>query len=751
MRSPRRPTRTGIGVPLSLAFSMAFVALPGCKKDDEEEKKSDDEASESDKDKDEAVAEKKKDDEAAEEKKEKEIAEAEPEPIPVEPLHTGLDLMLSFIPADSEDYVIVRDPTVLQAYAEEAIRFLDGPVNRLEADPLGDPREIKDLRKNVDEMKKTAKAIEDAVAASGIKLKEGIAVFETKKHKTGVIFAADDLEALAELDKVLKEAKIDGFKKTHDKCKAIEGAEGWNLCVDDKALLESYAMNEDPKALRTTLEESIEGIDLDEANILAWIKEKKEPMTLAVTTFPGLVHLAVGMAKGSDEAKDLAALQPGDAKTMAMVQPGAGFIWGRTAPDALAGILSKEMRGAPPQATAFVQAMTGEFIVAGSVSPGGLVFQAGLSDTQPFAEALAMVEAFKDGIPTEIPGVPEAKLEIDKKSIGAEGNTTDALHVGVTGLPEGDILKAFTGLHLDAWLFAANGLMTFALGPDAEHIGKLVGTGAEGPSEDTLATLPPQLAEGLKAKRVSFVMHFPLDFLHGVHMQKLVRGALKDVPFAKPDQILSAMAILSPISSSTMWIAQPGEEAAPVVHVAVQGIGNRSTDEGRAALDAAKAVADGADPEMAFGTLARNHPSSAMAFAYNTRAGTQGPGGLVGSGLGALAATAAVAVPVALGLRNEALADELGVKPEDPEPEVAIVTPPKQPKHEPTPKPKADPKPKPKADPKPTPKKDDPLPVEPDRPTPPVPTPDPVDPKPSTDPTPKVRPGTLPPGVRPKK
>jgi outer membrane biosynthesis protein TonB len=171
----------------------------------------------------------------------------------------------------------------------------------------------------------------------------------------------------------------------------------------------------------------------------------------------------------------------------------------------------------------------------------------------------------------------------------------------------------------------------------------------------------------------------------------------------------------------------------PVMHVSVQAIGNRATDEGKAALDAAHTVADGGDPAAAFAALATTYAASPMAWAYKTRAGTEGPGYMIGSGVGAVLAVAAVAVPIVIGKRNAALAEDLGVKPEEPPPELKPTTAPKRPKTTPA-APKKDPsstkkpvEPKP-VEPKPDEPKDDPI-VEPKRPLPPKPEPDPTEPK----------------------
>ena len=205
------------------------------------------------------------------------------------------------------------------------------------------------------------------------------------------------------------------------------------------------------------------------------------------------------------------------------------------------------------------------------------------------------------------------------------------------------------------------------------------------------------------------------------------------VPDLKAETAIAALGLLAPLSSSTIWISQPAGKP-PVFHLSVQGIGNQETEEGKLALTAAHTVADGGDPAEAFKNLESHYASSPMAYAYKARAGTDGPGYLIGSGTGAVIAAAAVAVPLAMGMRNEHLADDLGVKPEDPEPEVKPVEPPKPVKTKDVPKKdpkkedpkKADPKkedPK-KEDPKKEDPKKDPV-VEPKRPLPPKPTEDP--------------------------
>ncbi len=671
--------------------------------------------------------------------------EAKPEPIPVEPLHTGLDLMLSFVPDTSSEFMIIRDASVIEEYYEEAVRFLDTPIEKLgAADSL--PREMKEASTGFELGRLKGKEIVAALGASGLRLKDGGALIKTSKGKDLLVFASDDPGAIGKLATALGESKMD-----EDHCGPLPGVEGWSVCSDDKASLESFKPTEDPSEVRAKLQEKLPGVDLDEANVLADIDIDQGRSTFAITTLPGLVHIAGVFPLDNDGKEMFEALDAGDAKTLANVQAGAGFVWARTKSEVLSKAMASEMRGSPPEAKAVFESFNGEWVLAGSVDPGGLVFQAGIDDAGAFTALWDQALVAAKAAPTEIPELPGSKLTIEKTPIKHGTTVADAMHVAVTGVEEADIVKAFAGIHFDGWAFAANDALTVTLGPDAEHVGKLLDTSGGGPTPDMLSSLPPPLAAGFKRKEVSMAIHMPADFLQGKHLHAIVNAALKNVPEAKPEVLLAAASMLAPISSGSIWFEQPEGAEQPVIHMALQGIGNRATDEGKAALDAAHKVTEGTDPETAFKPLAEKYDSSAMAFAYHTRAGTEGPGSLVGSGIGAVAVAGAVSYATLVGAANESLADDLGVKPDDPEPEIALehkpVAPIMEPKKE---DPKEDPKkgepkkndpkkgepkkndPKkdpPKTDPKKgEPKKDDPI-VEPGKPPVPVPKPTTDDPE----------------------
>jgi|GEM_PF-2215288 len=681
MRSWRPPHRPGLAIPLALAFLWSSATLGGCDKaEDLANKVAGKEDEDAGKDGDDDKGKEDKGDAADEETKDdpEKVAEVkpEPEPIPVEPLHTGLDLMLSFVPDTEAEYMIIRDASVLADYYEEGMRFLDAPLKKLSAQPAT-ASELRDVNEGYAVMETKGKEVVDALKASGLRLKDGGALIRMKGGKSIIVFAADDHAAIANLAKAMGEDDVEA-----DNCGPLAGHEGWSVCADEKSVLDAYKPAEDPKAVREALQAKLPGVELDEANVIARLPVDGKDAAFAVTTLPGLVHLAANVPLDREAEQGLAALEGGDTHTLANVQPGAGFMWGR-ANGALLGMgLAAAAGDAPPEIGKLAETLTGEFVLAGSVDPGGLVFQAGIKDAAPYSKAWEIaMEAAKEA-PQEIPELKGSELTIEKVPVNHGTTMADALHVKLRGIPEADIVKAFAGLHFDGWAFAANKALTIAVGPDTSNVGKLLDTAGDGISADTLSSLPAPLAEGFKRKEVAFAMHLPADFMQGDHMHKLLRAALKNVPDADPETVIAGMALLAPVSSGSVWIEKQSG-GTPIVHMAVQGIGNRATEEGRAALDAAHQVTEGTPPADAFAPLATKYDSSAMAFAYHTRAGSEGPGSLVGSGVGAMVVAGAVGYAAVEGLANESLAEDLGVKPDDPEPEIIPEHKPVVPEHKP--------------------------------------------------------------------
>ena len=244
------------------------------------------------------------------------------------------------------------------------------------------------------------------------------------------------------------------------------------------------------------------------------------------------------------------------------------------------------------------------------------------------------------------------------------GGPTKALHVGLSGVAQTAVITQLVGLTPDVWVFAADGSLAIAAGVDAEKITRLV---APATADATLASLPSALADDLRAKRASFVMHMPVDALQGPSLGKALDAALKNVPGYKTEQMRGGLAMLSPLSSSTLWITEANNQT--VVHMAVQGIGHTADEEGKAALAAAVAVAGGGDAAALFGALASKYPASPRLAAYQTRAGTNGPGVLAGSGVGGLVLSGAIAWTIASGFVNGDLVADANLPPPGKTPE----------------------------------------------------------------------------------
>ena len=207
MRSWRPPRRRGLAIPLALAFLWNTTA---CDKAEElAAKASGKEDKDAEKKDDGADGDEKKDDaEKNDDGDEKKPAEAKPEPIKVEALHTGLDLMLSFVPDNDWEYMIIRDASVLEDYYAEGMRFLDKPLEAL-AGAKSAPPDIRDVNEAYATMQTEGKAVVEALGSSGLRLKDGGAFIRDKKGNALIVFAADDPAAIANLAKALGEDDVE--------------------------------------------------------------------------------------------------------------------------------------------------------------------------------------------------------------------------------------------------------------------------------------------------------------------------------------------------------------------------------------------------------------------------------------------------------------------------------------------------------------------------------------------------------------
>jgi hypothetical protein len=344
-----------------------------------------------------------------------------------------------------------------------------------------------------------------------------------------------------------------------------------------------------------------------------------------------------------------ASMRRGPAPLLSRVQPGAGFAWMRMGTE----VFRDPSDPGPPNPV--LDALTGELLVAGAADPGAIMLLLGTRDASTLEPLIDPLEPLiAQLVATELPALPGVEWSIETTEIGRGGRRARAIHLAMEDSMLAQVLARRTGLHPEAWLFAVDGAMVTAIGPDRAHgSGLLAATITT--SADVLIGLPPQLVAALEREEVGFIVHVPLDVLQSAPLLDLVVAALgiPGSPLA-PEQLLAITSLAAPFSSATLWATTRGGD--PVVHVAVQAIGHRATEEGRAVLDAAHAVIHGGDPIEQFGRLATTYPGSAMASAYAIRASSGSTAPLTKSGVGALLAGAVALVGV---LSASAMASEL--------------------------------------------------------------------------------------------
>ncbi len=710
-------------IPLTLVMALAVTSpLAGCNKVKELTGQGEDESAEEVKETEETEEETKAPEPPTEAKAELEVAKeagladaALAPPPAVETELTKIDELLELVPADDKGVVIVRDASVFMGYVDSATKFAAGPIGRI-AGAVGSNEELMKVTGQVMAVKGQYDAAKASIEASGVHLDKGIIIAENANGKGVIVYSGDQPEALPTLIKSL----VPDFPGMV--CKSIDQAAGYVACSETQAELAGYAPGGDAAAagLRSRWAEGMPGVNYENANIIANIPE--EDLHFAVETPPGLLLVSMAAPQGDHDVDEMVrSLSPASGKLLRSVRPGSGFVWGNISSELIAREMLPDIQNdnAPQPVKDLASSFSGEFLLAGHYDPAAVALQLGVEDDSTWPAVASELEKL----------VPELQKELGKEFEDAGGEwslglvdipvgdqTVKAVHAGLTGVPEADVLAQLTGLTIDGWAFAANGAVHFALGASPEAIGHLATAEADGPSPGLHAYLPAQLTEALAANQVSVIAHFPLDALHSPQTRELINTALKNVEEIKPDVVLAFFDLASPLSSGTMWMTQSNGKAQ--LHMAIQGIGHQADDEGKAALAAALAVSGGGDPAAAYGALISQYPSSPRIATYKIRAG-QTQAALVASGVGAMVAAGALAYPVLSNARNEAIAEEMEIEEgaADKAKEESK-KPPKKPKS----KPKSEPEPEPEPEPdvKPTPDL---------KPTPaPTPTPEPNNP-----------------------
>jgi hypothetical protein len=749
MRTPRAWTPP---IPLTLVMTLAVASpLAGCNKVKELTGGGDDEATEepaTEDPKPEAEEQAKAPEPPPEAKAELEVAKdaglaeaavAPPPEVAVE--LTKLENLLDLVPTGDKGVVVIRDASVFMGYIDSGAQFTTGPMARIVNAVGGDNPEVAMASTQMLAAKGMFDAAKASIDASGVHLEKGIIVAENSDGNGVIVYSGDQPEALPTLIKSLS-PDFPGMT-----CKAIEQADGYVACSETQADLDGYTPGGEAgaAALRARWATSMPGVDFQASNIIADIPS--EDLHLAIETPPGLMILSMAAPKGDPDMDDMVAtLAPAPGTLLRAVQPGSGFVWGNVSSEVIANELLPDIQNdnAPQAVKDLASAFSGEFLLAGHYNPAAVALQFGLKDDSAWDGAAAEFEKVMPEIQKELGKeleVPGGEWTIDMIDIPVGDATIKAIHAGLSGVPEADVLAELTGLTIDGWAFAANGAFHLALGASPEAIGYLAAAEAEHEhaSPGLQAYLPAPLTASLATNQVSLIAHIPLDALHSPKTRALITTAFKNVEDVSPDMVLAFFDLASPLSSGTMWMTQAGGKAQ--IHVAIQAIGHQANDEGKAALAAAATVANGGDPATAYGALVAQYPGSSRLAAYKIRAG-QTQAALVASGVGALVAGGALAYPVFSHARNEEMSEEMAI--EEGAAEKAKEESKKEPKK---PKPTPKPKPEPKPDPKPTPDvKPEPTPdPKPEPDVKPEPTPDPkpepdVKPEPTPDPKPEPKP-----------
>ncbi len=548
-----------------------------------------------------------------------------------------VDSLLALVQADSsQSYMIFRHPEGLLDLGDEIVKFYDGPVVALGA-ALG----AAELATNFAKVKTGLVDVRSKLKDSGVDLSRGLVVTQTGPSSSSAVF----LVAAAQPDSIKKLlTALNVPDQPNMVCKAIEAAPGYVGCADSDAVLAAYKPGDASKR-RSAAEAALPGVTLNDLQVLGFVEEGGGAH-IALAMPPGLGVLHVGLPTSADEGRDVAAvLEPGPANTLRFARPGTGFVWLRTDVAEIRRRSPELGSSGQPQIDAAVAAWNGEVFFGGSSDPAAMQLRLGFDDVKAAAAAIEFGGVVGQmGAPKDIPGIPGSKITFETKELTFGAEVAKAIHVGISGVPQADKATQLLGLTPDLWVFAVDNSLAIAAGVDATNVVRLTSPAG---ADATLASLPPALAEDLRANRVGFVIHTPVDALQGPVMSK----ALKDVPGYKPEQVRNALSMAAPMSSGTMWITENAGQ--PVVHVALQGIGHTSDEEGKAALAAAVAVAAGGDPAALFGDLATKYPSSPRLAAYQARAGTTGPGVLAASGVAAMMLSgvafwgSSVVVPVA--------------------------------------------------------------------------------------------------------
>lgn len=535
--------------------------------------------------------------------------------------------VLDMVGENPDGYMAMRDMGPFMDLMREGKILIDGPVDNLltMVEESGEHVEREDFEK----FRAKYGQLMTALEGSGIKWDHGMVINGKKGNDGVVLFQAESLEKLEPILTAVDQPPT----KVKEHCAKLDADPEWIACGETADKAKAYKPAKKGSELVAALEHNLPGVDFKAVNMAFDFDEA----SMVMLTDPGIYHLAMHVKKDlPPEFSKVAGRGP--AKALRLVKPGDTFLWGRID----MGAAKAQAGGVPKPAQAMVDAFDGEFLMAGTSDPAGFVVQAGVTDPYPVRSVLDLGWTQKDNLPKEIPNAPGLTYEFKAEEISV-GDEKFRVLSAIFDSPE---IKKYEGLWkpaVSAWV--GGGYLSVGAGMGIDEAKKVANASGEGPSEELLASLPPGLAEELKAQEVNFAYHASFDALQSpALMDELEKnwGSI-DLP-DKPsfDALEGVMQLFAPISELSAWVSR--SNTSPVFHVSVRMFGDPRTEEGKAALAAINSVAGGTSRADAYGGLAKKYGASHRAHAYEVRASKDMKDASV-AGLSVVGIAAAVAIP----------------------------------------------------------------------------------------------------------
>lgn len=519
-----------------------------------------------------------------------------------------LDPLLDLVPADADNFVIVRDVGALvdtgMGYYQATKASFDSLATEIEKSDPGDAADLKEGLAKLGE-------IEKALADSGIDLSAGLVVAKSssKEDSNVIIYGAAKADALPTMLTTLGESD----PKIKD-CTAIASAAGYSVCA--KTAAASYVPGSKAADLRKKLESELPGVDLDRANIVAhFVDDDGSNVPVVVETGQGMAHISVGAPQTREEIAKF--MGTSKAAGLGLIGPGQPFIWGQVSAKALA----EAGTDVPPAGQGVFKTVTGEVLMGGLAGSNGFAILAGLSDPAPASGLIALASMGLGEIPRDLPN----GMKLDAKVETVHG--TQALRLNFDLGDKGKFLTD-VGYTSEIMGFAAGKYGAVTFGTSEDVVDTVKGYAGTAPSKEMLDALPAPLAKAIEAEEPVMAMHIPFDAMQSDSTAAMFGTIADAVPPGEMGTVDPKTAFkafsdsMAPLSGASLWVSHVAE--GPVFHVVVQGFADAGTEEGKAALEAIKAVAGGADRKATYAPLAAKYASSPRASSYKARAGELG-------------------------------------------------------------------------------------------------------------------------------